>query len=224
MKYVCSWVLLASFTGAAAATDFDGSLRGTYDWSGVHVGATVGYGGGATGNSWTNTMFYPAWQPDGEMRYRSWLGGAHAGVMHQSGQLVLGLEGDYNFVRFRGDDARFAGEINAIEIDGYATARARLGWANDRSLFYATGGVAYAEIAKKDLSLTFSTTRAKAVGWVAGVGYEHAIRDNWLARVEYQHVDLGKAETYLQSGIGGYSHRADGIRFDTVRVGVGYKF
>lgn len=220
MRYLWSWVLLASFTGAAAASDFDAPLRGTFDWSGVHVGATVGYGAGATGNSWTNDGLYPVWEPDGQMRYGSWLGGAHAGITHQSGQLVLGLEADYNFLRFRGDDARFAGAINAIEIDSYATARARLGWANDRSLFYATGGVAYAEITKKDLSLTFHTGRAKALGWVAGVGYEHAVTDNVLARVEYQHVDLGKAETYL----GGYSHRANDIRFDTVRVGLGYKF
>ncbi|MBX3576294.1 MAG: porin family protein [Rhizobiaceae bacterium] len=207
-----------------AAGSTAGRSEPAFDWSGVYLGGAVGYGGGMTGNSWTNSGLYPRWEVDGDIAYRSWLGSIHAGVLQQVDRWAIGLEADYNWVGFSGDDSQFAGVVNGLELEHYGTARVRAGRVMGRSLFYGTGGVGFGEITKTDTSLNYDSVRAKVVGWAAGAGYERAFGQNWLARIEYQHIDLGEAVTTLQSALGSYSHRADGIRFDTVRVGVSYKF
>lgn len=222
MKKLYCLLVLALSSGAAMAGDLP--HEAAYDWGGVYIGGSVGYGRGDSENRWTNTDLLPGWEADGDIRFRSGLVGLHAGMLYQIDRVVLGLEADYNFVRFRGDDSQFAGVINGLEIDQYATARVRAGWAVDRSLFYATGGVAYGKITKTDVSLLHTESEAKVTGWVAGAGYERAFGNNWIARLEYQHVNLGDAETQLQTNLGGYTHRAQNINFDTIRLGVSYKF
>lgn len=85
-------------------------------------------------------------------------GGLHVGYNWQrTNNLVLGIEGDVNFV----DD-----------IDYLASLRARIGLAAGPTLFYATGGVAllgFEDAFGDDDDLT---------GWVAGLGVEHKLRQN----------------------------------------------
>ncbi len=89
--------------------------------------------------------------------------------------------------------------------------RSRIGYALDRLLIYATGGLAYGQArlagTMVDSGTTlvicfmctptpfggtaqFATWRVNA-GWVLGAGIEGALVDNWTWKAEYIYVDLG---------------------------------
>ena len=78
------------------------------------------------------------------------------------------------------------------EFNFLGTARARVGYAAERTLIYVTGGAAFGNIQTGlNPPATFdSTTR---VGWAAGAGLEYAFSGNWSAKAEYLFVDLGTA-------------------------------
>ncbi len=92
--------------------------------------------------------------------------GGQVGVNWQWNSFVLGAEGDGSFVDW--------GNTNAV-----GTVRARGGFSFDRFLAYGTGGVA------------FRDANNNGVGWVAGVGGEYALTDNFSLGVEYLHYDFG---------------------------------
>jgi len=65
------------------------------------------------------------------------------------------------------------------------------------------------------------------VGWKAGFGFEHALTNNIIMRIEYAHLDLGK-ETHTLNftpAPGLFTIPAEvEAKFDTVTLGVSYKF
>jgi len=78
--------------------------------------------------------------------------------------LAYGIEGDFSWASLKGDDSQFAGYVNALEINYIGTIRARAGVAYGRSLVYATGGIAFSSIEKKDLTNGRSVSN-DLVGW-----------------------------------------------------------
>ena len=94
------------------------------------------------------------------------MGGGQIGGMFQFGHFVIGIEGDFDRLAasdtrsFRGTDFVFVGgafdgdtvaqttldERRHVETDWNASVRGKLGWANGPLLFYATGGVAFANV------------------------------------------------------------------------------
>jgi outer membrane immunogenic protein len=121
--------------------------------------------------------------------------------------------------------------ISEEKLPWFGTVRARLGWTPaDRWLVYATGGFAYGEVESNATmssgatSVTVSRNTVRG-GWTAGAGIETALWDNWTAKFEYLHIDLGHvANSY--AGVAPFapittnSHVTD----DIVRVGVNYRF
>jgi outer membrane immunogenic protein len=80
----------------------------------------------------------------------------------------------------------------------FGTARGRIGFLPDpRWLVYATGGFAYGRVSsdlttvEPDGDTLHSNWSENRIGWVAGVGVEAALADNWTWKFEYLHVDLG---------------------------------
>jgi Outer membrane protein beta-barrel domain len=55
-----------------------------------------------------------------------------------------------------------------------------------------------------------------ASGWVVGVGAEYAFRNNWSAKVEYNHFDFG--------GDSGTFITGNSVTLQTLKVGVNYRF
>lgn len=214
----------ALFFSAAIGNAFAGN-SGARDWSGPYIGANIGYAWGETGNAWRSPgAGYTDWQPDGDISYANAIGGAHAGYLKQFGKLVIGAEIDIGATSLKGDDSQSAGLINAIEINYVGTIRARLGYAFDSSLLYATGGFAYGDYVKKDETYGWSQSD-NLTGWTVGGGYEYALTNNWSARVEYQYVDLGSVNSLLTDGNGSYYfHRASDVSVQSVRSGLSYGF
>lgn len=165
-----------------------------YDWSGFYLGAQGGY-------NWTQGTVL-----GNDRNLDSGTAGVHAGYNFQSGNFVYGIENDFNY--------NFDNKNNA-NLEWDASGRARVGYALDRTLIFATAGVAAAggkvdipSVGKKDDIL---------IGWTAGGGLEHAFTDHILVRGEYRYSDFGNKD--FGSAIGDF-----GATQHKVLVGASYKF
>ncbi|AYG63805.1 outer membrane protein [Rhizobium jaguaris] len=165
-----------------------------YNWSGFYLGAQGGY-------AWNKGSVLGS-----DHKLDNGISGVHAGYNFQTGNIVYGIENDFNY--------NF-GDKNEANLDWDASGRARVGYALDRTLFFATAGVAAAGgkvdasgVGKKDDIL---------IGWTAGGGIEHAFTDNIIVRGEYRYSDFGKKD--FGSAIGDF-----GATQQKVLVGASYKF
>ncbi len=203
--------------------------------------------------------------------------GAVLGYNYQHNSIIVGLEADFSYLG-RNPDASFVARapvvvgVNPLPISlgggdyitskaliegegnnearWLATVRGRFGFAVDRALVYATGGLAIgrvksaATIAVNDSFLGFPTVDAvwsgsyskTRVGWALGAGFQYAVSENWSVKAEYLHYDLGKHSYTLNSvnpdsvlpyDSGDYAMtvRANArTSGDIVRVGLNYRF
>ncbi len=113
-----------------------------------------------------------------------------------------------------GVDARYSSSG-----DLYGDITGRLGYAWDRALFYAKGGVAFlnadfkASYSGQNCVTTgdcpYATHKGPStfnydhsdtlVGWTVGAGVEYALNQSWSVKAEYQHFDFGSM-SYSYSG------------------------
>ena len=181
-----------------------------FTWSGFYVGVQAGYGWGdteATSDPFAQSFDYST---DG------WLGGAHAGFNWQASSFVIGVETDLELADLTGDGIGTLGSSHSTEIEWLGSLRGRLGYAVDRTLFYATGGLAYGDVAISGPGYSYSDTRT---GWTAGAGIEHAFAPNTTARIEYRYTDLGSGDF----SDGGVTDDSD-VTFSAIRAGLSWKF
>ena len=111
---------------------------------------------------------------------------------------VLGLEADVDVLDYRATAPfpTFNGDLlTSLRNNVEGSVRGRLGIAFDRTLIYATGGVAFADYKTQYFAIIpgfgneeFSKTQ---VGWTVGAGLEYAIANNWSLRAEYRYTDFG---------------------------------
>ena len=161
-------------------------------------------------------------------RADGFVGGAHAGFNWQAGVLVFGVEGDLEAARLRHRTVYplSAPDTFSSETEWQGSLRGRLGFAIDRALVYATGGIAFADIrhtyfeAIARASQSFSSTRT---GWTVGAGIEYAFTPNWTARVEYRYADFGRKIDVPAAVFPGFIEEHEETQH-AVRVGVSYKF
>lgn len=172
-----------------------------FSWSGLYVGGHLGYG-------WSDVELGSV-SHDGE----GGLAGGQIGYNLQSGRFVFGVEADISGTFIDGSQACCSHEFNWL-----ASARGRAGMTinGNRTLLYATGGAAWADIDYAAPGDGFSKTH---YGWVAGGGVEHMLTQNLSARVEYLHYSFDDATGTL----GGISANVEPT-LDTVRAGLNLKF
>lgn len=149
--------------------------------------------------------------------------GAHAGYNHQVGSIVFGIEADASMLggsssSFHAEDSFFidpdnnGSRISDLSVSGgvetLLTLRPRVGFTTGRSLFYATGGLAFG---KASLSTTASLSEAYVdagkstsattswegsasdwrSGFTIGAGAEIKTTDRLTLRAEALYYDLG---------------------------------
>jgi outer membrane immunogenic protein len=181
------------------------------------------------------------------------LGGAQAGFNLQSGAFVYGVEGQLSWTGMKEDSLSKLGEFRFVncwydvskeidlkahtEVNWVATLAGRIGYAVDRVLIYAKGGVAFADqdynwiVTKgtKDLATAkFSDTRT---GWMVGGGAEWALGHNWSATLEYNYMDFGTETLNAATSVclSGTCSKKD-VRVDidermhVVKLGINYRF
>jgi len=208
-----------------------------FTWTGFYVGLNAGAafnnrnsGSITSGLSAPNNVFYT---DGGNSNDASFTGGVTAGYNMQFGSFVAGVEGDVNYLnRRKGGSGVFpaprdltAGFDDRTDFtvshgggsNWFGTLRGRLGFAFDRALVYATGGLAFGGkggnfgVTQRDYyeinpgaflvtgtrSLSSSSSDSSSIGWALGGGAEYALTQSTSVKLEYLHVDLGsRSQTF----------------------------
>ena len=218
-------------------------------WSGYYVGINGGYGfsGDDQGVNINQTFAtLPFFNGNfGSLDIAGAFGGLQLGANHQIGKWVVGLEADvqgaditdsslFTFTPYLAPGGTLTvGTRNTV--GWFGTLRPRVGFAWDRTLIYATGGLAWGGIThtmQTADNFGFSSSDRKstlAIGYSVGGGIEHAFSSRLSVKVEYQYIDLGsehhKAPEFFGAAPTAFAFTTDThTDFHTVRVGLNYKF
>lgn len=217
-------------SGAAHAADLRGvalppapDLPAFYSWTGFYAGIQGGYSWGSNRVRIGGPVgpFPPSsFRADGD----SGFGGAQAGFNYQFGSVVIGLEGDIEAVNSR---SRFDGVGIAARIsqDWQGSARARIGYAFDRLLIYATGGASFTEFERRVFSPAGFGERLTSArtGWNVGAGVNFAFTDNLILGAEYRYTDFGKNRFETSGAFPGLSGEQE-LTAHSARASIAYKF
>jgi len=227
-----------------------------FNWSGFYIGGFVG-GAFADGDARATepqtaagAFYNGTGLPTSYGLNDSFIGGGTIGYNWQApgSSYVFGLEGEGGYLHLHGSrqdvNAFNAGlalpdSINSSRIgDAYGVIAGRIGWASDRVLFYAKGGVAFVGNSYNFndtcvtggcgggiLTITHSDTQ---VTYAVGAGIEYAFTNNWSLKGEYLY--LGTRKTAVQSGLTGVgipitetnSSSEPGVH--TAKIGINYRF
>jgi outer membrane immunogenic protein len=230
-----------------------------HNWSGFYVGSNAG-GAWDRSNDPTSVVafalgyFAPAALPGvnsvgaGQSTNTSgFSGGGQAGYNWQWGNLVAGIETEFDYFGQKGSSAtgavyQFTFPIpytfnTSVRADWLFTARPRLGMATGNWLWYGTGGLAvtqlkanwsFVDLQGANESASASATKA---GWVVGGGVETALPGKLLLGVEYLYVKFGSiSATSNNLAFSGatypatfFSHSAD-LSSNIVRVRLSKQF
>ena len=189
------------------------------NWTGFYVGAHLG-GAWSTAN-WTD----PVSGLTDHLTGGGVFGGAQTGVNYQFDSVVLGIEGDFSGTSLKPSDTDAAGFMHATSTYWTSTVTARLGYAINRALFFAKGGVAFAnerDTVTSPLGAVSSTGTTTQVGWIAGGGVEYALDSNWSAKIEYDY--LGFASQSVPAAAAGGAAGSVGLNIQKVIGGINYRF
>jgi outer membrane immunogenic protein len=190
------------------------SVISYYNWTGFYAGVNAGYGFGTS--TWSLL-------PGTSIKPKGALFGGTVGYNWQSGAIVYGLEGDFDWSGVKGSIECVPGAVTCETSNRWlATFRGRVGYAFDRWLPYVTGGGAYGNV-KATASLlgggASSTSSSSQLGWTVGAGLEYAFMGNWTAKLEYLYVDLGSFDAGIAPIVNNVSFKEN-----IVRAGLNYKF
>jgi outer membrane immunogenic protein len=181
-----------------------------YNWSGFYLGAN---GGGAWGTS--------GWDSAGSFNLSGGVAGGTLGANWQVGQIVLGAEGDADWSSLKGSTTSAGCPAGcSTSNDWLSTVRGRVGYAFDRVMPYVTGGLAVGDI--KASTPGFAGVSQTNAGWTAGGGLEVALTNNWTAKAEYLHVDLGNMNCGFSCGAAATDNVS--VKSDIVRGGLNFRF
>lgn len=272
-RILLSTVLVAA-AGSAMAADLPYrtaapapyvSAAPIFTWTGFYVGLNAG-GAWNDGRSLSSTGFAapdPFIFGSGSNDDVGFTGGAQIGYNMQFGSFVAGVEADINYLDRNGGGtgafpaiAAGAPAFTDFTVGGgnsgnwFGTVRGKLGFAFDRAMIYATGGLAYGaragsgSIVQRDFDggapgVALLTTlpgtggNGNNIGWTLGAGMEYAFTNSMSFKLEYLHVDMGsnsRTFTALAGFPGSTVLGGETItvrnenKFDVVRAGVNFRF
>jgi outer membrane immunogenic protein len=167
--------------------------RGDLSWTGFYIGGQVGAGGSRS--SWSdpvtggNNIFTGG---------AAFLGGGVFGADYPSNALVLGVEGDFNWTGINGNGTNSVGDAIGAGTQWTSTVAGRVGrsptglrqgggaFARDRSSFTDRAG--------NSASNAFART-----GWIAGIGLEYGITENWSFGTQLLNFTTATPTAYASS-------------------------
>jgi outer membrane immunogenic protein len=171
-----------------------------YDWTGAYVGV---FGGGGFGNhnvNNTNGQAVPFADFTANYTSQGGLAGGEAGYNWQSGNYLVGVEGDLFWSGIKGNDSsQFAagafpgvGAVDADSLRWGGTLRVRGGFTLDRWLMFFTGGYAFGSLQHTNTPPggPVDQFNVQGNGLTAGAGFAYAITDNLSAKFEYRYYNF----------------------------------
>lgn len=197
----------------------------TPTWAGFYLGVAGGYGWGTTGH--TNEVTNIGSGTNNGLR--GGIFGVTSGYNWQWGAIVAGLESDFSWSGIKdtftdnGTGFCSAAVPCVTKLKWLGTDRARLGYAWDRWLVYATGGLAYGRVEATIANFAGVTDETKwRWGYAVGGGIEMMLAPNWSAKAEYLYVNLGDKTNYRLIAPG--NDESVLVRSSIVRLGLNYHF
>ena len=210
-----------------------------FSWTGIYIGGNVGaaWNRGTVSDAAGNSFTLPS-------NNAVFTGGGQVGGNWQMGALVLGVEGQFDWLANQNNASAgllvfntvtgTTDTINVISKDRWLTTlTGRIGVAADHWLFYAKGGGAWVgnqSFTVNDLSTGASFTTSNGgwnTGWTVGGGIEWAFAGPWSAKIEYDYVRLSSnsftvpaTSTFLPNDVFTTANR----NIQTVLFGVNYRF
>jgi outer membrane immunogenic protein len=195
-----------------------------YDWSGFYMGIN---GGGAISRiNWYADGFG---NEGGHDASGGTVGGQIGYRWQTPSSWVFGFEAQGNWAGFKGSNAslQFPGQTNQTTIDSFGLFTGQIGYAWDRALFYAKGGVAVTDnnyTAVSTLPPLVGTDTASETRWGAtlGAGVEYAFAQNWSLGFEYDHLFMGNRDVNSATGFLIADHVTEDVNLFTARLN--YRF
>jgi outer membrane immunogenic protein len=206
-----------------------------FTWTGFYLGGNLGAAWGQRsvtdvfGNTFTRTS-------DGRF-----IGGGQLGYNWQTGNFVLGVEGDIDGIA--SNNNRSAGVIvggngpfvvSTSSTPWVATLAARFGWAADHWLFYGKAGGGWVgnnsgiTVTNTTTGATFGSGGGNSVGgWLLGGGIEYAINNNWSLKGEYDYIGLSNRSFAVPVVVGGVvidTFTSSNRSFQMFKFGFNYAF
>jgi outer membrane immunogenic protein len=221
-----------------------------WSWTGFYVGVNAGYS--LAKDPFTQTLdeggiALISSTADSRVTPNGGVFGGQAGYNYQVGNIVVGVEGDFQWSGARdtagcGIECFNEGGMAAIigtaeqQIKWFGTARGRVGYTNNDWLLYVTAGGAWGEVdATTAINVPMSvgalsnTTSITKSGGVFGGGVEVHLGGQWTAKAEYLYMDLGNINDTLGItglGLGGPAAALttnSKIQDNIVRAGLNFK-
>jgi outer membrane immunogenic protein len=244
---IAAGLLMATSAHAADFAPPPPAFAPAVNWGGVYLGGHIGGGQAKFGgvfNHIDGSVFDTSSAVFGEDLFTSGvLGGIQAGFNWDVGSFVLGIEGDVSFMDWHGHArAAESSEEVTTNVDMLASIRGRIGMpvgAERRGMFYATGGVAFADL---DTTIFWEgrgdvdaepwerqNVNFNDIGAVVGGGFQWAATDALRLRIESLYYFFNDSKTIyvpLEEGEPDLD-RPGKLKFKDIwvaRVGVDYHF
>jgi len=204
-----------------------------FTWTGFYVG-------GELGGAWSSASFNNSVDPNAPIfalpkfneNQSGLVAGGHVGYNYQVGQFVFGAEGVLDYVGIK--------RTGAIDVDPGASITTKqnylgsidgkLGFAFDRFLFSAVGGVAFTKYSISDSDPPFgaSYSGGTRTGWNVGATVNYALTNNWIIGVNYRYYDFGSQGIFSGYPATPAGPGLDGFKWhpteNVVTASVSYKF
>jgi len=196
-----------------------------FSWSGAYIG---GFGAYAFGDREYNDDGALGGDEDFDVDSDGGLFGVQVGYDHQINNLVIGVVADIAYSTNEAEETLDIPGIGTIEgtseLEYLGTVRGRLGYAVDRTLFYAHGGFAYGSVSY-DVStngVDLEIDDEDRSGYVVGAGVEHAFTDHISGQLEYSFADLGDEE--ITGDFIGSGDISEDLQLHTIKAAVNFRF
>lgn len=235
--------VLAAFLGSANAADMlfkAPQSEAAPSWTGFYIGVNGGAGLATAASSISDFGILGVGGigafgnlPVASHELNGFLAGGQVGYNWQTGNIVLGVEGD-------GDWSNVQGTAPCVEViscsdtvNWTADATARVGiLPTSNMLIYVKGGAAWvgenhtlsASVGGTALNGSLTTTKT---GGLVGIGTEYLFAPHWTAKIEYNYADYGShTDTMTLSDAGATASIPvqTSLQMHTVKAGVNYHF
>jgi opacity protein-like surface antigen len=181
-----------------------------YNWWGFYLGGNFGAAWTSGNLNIPNNNFYGG--------LTEFIGGIQAGYNVQIGDLLFGVEGDFDGASFN-HPALPSPALGSVRQNWIATAAGRFGVVADRWLVYGKlgGGWVHGNATLNAPGVSWSGS-STTDGWLIGGGLEYGFKSHWTIRLEYDYLALAAWNSATVPTVG--------LNRDLqmVKAGINYKF